>query len=140
MSETASQIISNYRRVRSVFWQDPPKVVNVAPPEPPKRDIIDLASYPYTIDDHDEIMPRRGRAIVAEVAHRHGVTMTDIVSHRRDARSSLARHIAMWRMHRETPLTMPQIGRILGGRDHTTILHGIRKIDRLIAEGKVVAR
>lgn len=141
--ETASDVIANYRRVRSVFWEHTPNVVNIAPaepPAPPKRDIIDLSSITYTLDDYDEIMPRRGHAIAAEVAHRHGVTMADMVSHRKDKRSCLARHVAMWRMRRETPLTTPQIGRILGGRDHTSVLHGVKRIDQLIADGKVVVR
>jgi hypothetical protein len=67
------------------------------------------------------------RIIVREVCQKHGVPEIDIFSHRRPHNVVLARHEMMYRMRHETPLSLPQIGKRLGGRDHTTVLHGIRK-------------
>lgn len=67
------------------------------------------------------------KAIAKEVADKHGVRVADILSPRRDAPTVRARHEAMWRCRNETTYSLPQIGKFLGNRDHTTVLHGIRK-------------
>lgn len=41
--------------------------------------------------------------------------------------------MAMWLARQATAASLPVIGRVLGGRDHTTVLHGVRTMDRLIA-------
>jgi len=43
---------------------------------------------------------------------------------------ALARHIAAYLLRRELELPLQQVGQILGGRDHTTIMHAEEKIDR----------
>ena len=68
------------------------------------------------------------------VAREFGVTRNDVISHRRDAQSATARQVGMWLCRNLLPLSLPQIGRAFGGKDHTTILHGLRKIDRLREE------
>lgn len=75
------------------------------------------------------------RAILTIVAHVHHVSVNDILSQRRMAEIVRPRQEAMWLARKYTQLSLPQIGRQIGGRDHTTILHAIRKLDRLIAEG-----
>jgi chromosomal replication initiator protein len=42
----------------------------------------------------------------------------------------------MWLLKSMTSLSLPQIGRALGGRDHTTVMHGVRKHEsRMLAAG-----
>lgn len=72
-------------------------------------------------------IPTLAKQIVRQVAQKHGVSVKDVYSVRRDRPSVAARHEAMYRLREETTLSLPQIGRLLGGRDHTTVLHGIRK-------------
>lgn len=48
----------------------------------------------------------------------------ELYSSRRQRRLSLARHFVMYWACRLTTLSLPQIGRLMGGRDHTTIMHG----------------
>ena len=48
---------------------------------------------------------------------------------KRDQRTAQARHITMYLLREETQLSLGAIGRILGGRDHTTVLHGCGKIE-----------
>lgn len=53
-----------------------------------------------------------------------GVTRSELYSKRRQREVTLARHFLMYWACRRTLLSLPQIGRLMGGRDHTTILHG----------------
>ena len=55
-----------------------------------------------------------------------------IIAHRRDNLVVIPRQIAMYLAKELTPHSLPEIGRRFGGRDHSTILYGVRKIARLI--------
>ena len=57
----------------------------------------------------------------------------DLIGPYRDANLVKARHIVMWLARRFTERSLPEIGRALGCRDHTTIMHGCRKVERVIA-------
>jgi chromosomal replication initiation ATPase DnaA len=70
--------------------------------------------------------PLSGRRIATEIARQHGFTFRQMISPRRCQTLALARQHAMWELDRRTSLSLPQIGKLLGGRDHTTVLHGIR--------------
>lgn len=72
-------------------------------------------------------------AIVAEVAKAYGYTSDDIMGRSLDRKLSAARHAAYYEVRMQRPwLSYPQIGRLFGGRDHTTILYGIRKHERKV--------
>lgn len=71
------------------------------------------------------------RAIVAAVCEHCDVSRVDLLSPRRSNSVVRPRQIAMWLARSLTTASLPEIGRRLGGRDHTTILHGVRTIDRL---------
>lgn len=71
------------------------------------------------------------RGIAQIVAQRYGVDFTVLISTRRDLKSMEPRHVAMWLARRLTPCSFPIIGRVFGGRDHTTVLHACARIDRL---------
>ena len=79
--------------------------------------------------------PQLARKLAISVATKHGISFSDLVSHRREKTLVRARHEAMWRLRRNTRLSLPQIAKILGKRDHTTIMHGIRQHEkRLMGE------
>ena len=71
-------------------------------------------------------------AIQAEVAADYGVTLNSLVSEHREAHIVLVRHVAIFLCKVMTRHSLPQIGRRFGRRDHTTVLHAIHKIGRLI--------
>lgn len=71
--------------------------------------------------------PSAWRVIVSEVCQKHGVSYLELCSHRRNHQLVNARHEAAYRLHTETTMSTPQIGKKLGGRDHTTILNSLRK-------------
>jgi chromosomal replication initiator protein len=65
------------------------------------------------------------------VAAHYNVTRADILSARRTANVVRPRQIAMYLSKVLTPRSLPEIGRRFGGRDHTTVLHAVRKIESL---------
>ena len=60
------------------------------------------------------------------------VSRGDILSARRTASVVRPRQIAMYLSKLLTPRSLPEIGRRFGGRDHTTVLHAVRKITGLV--------
>lgn len=61
-----------------------------------------------------------------------GVSVNDVVSARRTKDVVNPRHVAMFLCKELTPYSLPAIGRAFGGRDHTTVLHALRRINRLL--------
>lgn len=72
--------------------------------------------------------------IIRVVANHYGVEVDDILSVRRTGNIIFPRHVAMYLSRKLTPCSLPEIGRRFGGRDHTTVLHAISHIERVIAE------
>jgi chromosomal replication initiator protein len=66
------------------------------------------------------------------VASRYNVSRSDILSERRTAAVVRPRQIAMYLAKVLTLRSLPEIGRRFGGRDHTTVLHAVRKIEQAI--------
>lgn len=64
--------------------------------------------------------------VIDRVARKHGVSKSEILGRERTARISAVRHEAYAAVRDSTGMSYPAIGRIFR-RDHTTILHGIRK-------------
>jgi chromosomal replication initiator protein len=65
------------------------------------------------------------------VASHYSVSRADILSSRRTAVVVKPRQVAMFLAKTLTMRSLPEIGRRFGGRDHTTVLHAVRKIDAL---------
>jgi chromosomal replication initiator protein len=78
--------------------------------------------------------PRRVKIedIQRVVARHYNVSKADLLSSRRTRTIVRPRQIAMYLAKVLTPRSLPEIGRRFGGRDHTTVLHAVRKIEGLI--------
>jgi len=72
--------------------------------------------------------------IVEIVAKYYGVPVGELKGKARDKQVVLPRQIAMYLMREETEAPLLRIGEALGGRDHSTVLHGCEKIEREMAE------
>lgn len=72
------------------------------------------------------------------VATRYNVSRADILSERRTAAVVKPRQIAMFLAKSLTPRSLPEIGRRFGGRDHTTVLHAVRKIEKAIVDDRTL--
>tara|TARA_B100001248_G_scaffold211222_1_gene165463 strand:+ start:160 stop:1557 length:1398 start_codon:yes stop_codon:yes gene_type:complete len=71
--------------------------------------------------------------IQRQVASHYQVRMGDMHSARRSRAVARPRQIAMYLSKQLTQHSLPDIGRRFGGRDHTTVLHAVRKVDELCA-------
>ena len=72
-------------------------------------------------------MRETGASVLAEIAKRHGMTPADLMSLSRRREVSWPRQEAMYEIFVRCPhLSYPAIARLLGGMDHTTVLHGVR--------------
>lgn len=76
-------------------------------------------------NESDDIEPEY---IIAVVAEHFGYTSADLISQKRSKGIVYPRQIAMYLCREMTDLSLHQIGKVLGRRDHTTVLHGAEKI------------
>lgn len=90
------------------------------------RDIL-LVARSERVDAGLPADPEIWTDIVAEVLAKHGVTRAELMSAQRGVHIVACRHEVFYRMSKETTLSLPQIGKRIGGKDHTTVLHGIRR-------------
>lgn len=77
--------------------------------------------------------------IQAETAAYFGVSVNDMISARRTANLVRPRQIAMYLTKSLTLKSLPEIGRHFGGRDHTTVLHAVRKMTWLLPKDAELA-
>jgi chromosomal replication initiator protein len=70
--------------------------------------------------------------IQRKVAEHYNVRLSDMIGPKRVRTIARPRQVAMYIAKRKTTRSLPEIGRRFGGRDHTTIMHGIRKIEELL--------
>ncbi len=87
----------------------------------------------------DLIRPQEPKRIKIEdiqrvVARQYNVSRADLLSSRRTANVVRPRQVAMYLAKTLTLRSLPEIGRRFGGRDHTTVLHAVRKIEGLVAK------
>ncbi len=79
-----------------------------------------------------DLMPSRRELsaddILNTVADFYNLTLDDLRSERRSQRIAFPRQVAMFFLREETGASLPQIGARLGGRDHTTIMHGCERV------------
>jgi len=152
--ESAAALLDHYAQISAKFYPSraprqmikpaAPKAIAkpVEPAEPvePEPLLSDFVAAPVRFACIEELgwERPRWRRILTEVAVKHRIAVVDLTSPRRDRPSVRARHEAMWRMRTETPMSLPDIGRRLGGRDHTTIMHGIAKYQAQIDAGEAV--
>jgi chromosomal replication initiator protein len=73
------------------------------------------------------------------VARQYNVSRSDLLSSRRTANVVRPRQVAMYLAKTLTLRSLPEIGRRFGGRDHTTVLHAVRKIEGLVGNDAALA-
>ena len=83
-----------------------------------------LRSYERTLTIED---------IQRRVAEYYRIRLAELHSAKRTKEIALPRQVAMYLSKQLTSKSLPEIGRQFGGRDHTTILHGVRKIEELMS-------
>lgn len=121
----ANNIKSNIRELEGAFnkiiaFSKLNKVeINLAYAEEALKDVI----YP---DQPKEVTPS---LIIEVVAEHFGVNPDDITSKKRNSEFVLPRQISMYLCRKLTETSLSNIGKYLGKKDHTTVMHGIQKIE-----------
>jgi chromosomal replication initiator protein len=99
-----------------------------------------LVGKPVTLDFTRETLADLLRAhekkltideIQRKVAEHYRLKMTDLLSARRAREVARPRQVAMYLAKKLTPRSLPEIGRRFGGRDHTTVMHAVKRIEEL---------
>lgn len=92
------------------------------------RNLVDVALA--------DLLPQRGdlqpQEVVDLVAHYFNLSAEKLLGRDRSHNVALPRQIAMYLLREEAKVSLPQIGRVLGGRDHTTVMYAIDKISKEI--------
>ena len=96
----------------------------------------DLSGSPLTSDLVEmalaDILPQKQNVppdkILSAIAEREGVDVSDLLGQNRSAKIAVPRQLAMYLLRTYNEISLPQIGEMLGGRDHTTVMYGIKKV------------
>jgi chromosomal replication initiator protein len=91
----------------------------------------------YVDDEPDRLSPER---IIAAVAHSFDVKADALCGRRRTQSIALPRQVTMYLMRQLTALSLVEIGRALGGRDHTTVIYSCERVSNRIKQDSVFAR
>ncbi|MBI4035668.1 chromosomal replication initiator protein DnaA [Candidatus Daviesbacteria bacterium] len=84
------------------------------------------------ISDHKQVL--------SSICAFFDVSLKDLTGPKRQKELVLPRHLTMYLLSEELRLTVEKIGQILGGRDHTTIMHGRDKMKKLVSTDREVQR
>ena len=114
-------------------------VIKEAPPEP---EWIKESDHWPQMWFHNLVFPnyRLPRELINKielikevVAKHYDLTLAELIGGPRSKKFSYPRMVGMYLAKEITDRSLPDIGRRFGGRDHTTVLHGVRKIEGLLA-------
>ena len=109
---------------------------------------VHMMGEPVTLDStrdllRDLLRAQERRVTVEEiqklVADHYNLRLADMLSSRKERAIARPRQVAMYLVKRLTNRSLPEIGRRFGGRDHTTVMHGVRKIEELKAKDPALA-
>lgn len=114
------------------FNMYPPKGWGARAPEPePIYVPPPVKEVWFSFDDPEDKPPPKIADIKRAACTHFQVSITDLMSKRRTKDVVYPRHIAFFLAKSRTLHSLPEIGRRFGGKDHTTVLHGVRKIQHL---------
>jgi hypothetical protein len=134
LSRTSAQL-----KEAASLQADPPALPKV---ELSKREIADLrkrldpATSPARRRQLADLTPGQlvVLAILRAAAEEFGVPLAEILSESRERYVVDARHAAMWALRQHVELSYPDIGQIFNGRDHTTAMNAVRRVEGKVSE------
>ena len=96
--------------------------------------LVAQALAPFAGTSPSTTRPRSDAAAILEAVARHyRVSVADLYGKTREHSIAWARQVAMYLLREETAISLPRIGQHLGGRDHTTIMHGCARVSQSLA-------
>jgi chromosomal replication initiator protein len=76
--------------------------------------------------------------IQRKVSDHYNIRLSDMIGPKRLRSYARPRQVAMYLCKQMTSRSLPEIGRRFGGRDHTTVMHGVRRIEELkVSDGQI---
>ena len=90
--------------------------------------------------DGGELKNLTPRQVVTKICEYFTIKQSDLTGPKRQKELVLPRHLTMYILSEELGMTVEKIGEVLGGRDHTTVMHGRDKIKKLITIDREVQR
>jgi hypothetical protein len=144
-----NDLIEHYRgvhqRLRNAPFKPKPRAVQAMPaerpgvapePEPEPEPPDELAAALAGLDDALTaaiLTPHPCTRIINETCLEYGISREEMIGPGRTKHIVRIRQLAMWRC-RQAGVSLPKIGRYFGGRDHTTVIHAVRKIEATMRE------
>ena len=122
----AKNLRSNVRELEGAlrkvlaFAQFHARAINVDLAREALKDLLSASTAQVTVD-----------LIQKTVADHYKMKVADMFSKRRPSNIAMPRQVAMYLAKEMTQKSLPEIGELFGGRDHTTVLHAVRKITQL---------
>lgn len=108
---------------------------------------ISISGQPMTVESIAPVLTPKEtveesspEAVLQAVVDIFKVSIEDLKGSSRRREISLARQVAMYLMRQHTDLSLPKVGEILGGKDHTTIMYGCEKISQLKSKDSDMAQ
>ena len=107
-----------------------------------------LVGRPVTMETTQEVLQDLLRAndrrisiddIQKQVANHYNIKVSDMHSARRSRSVARPRQVAMYLSKKLTSKSLPEIGRKFGGKDHTTVMHAVKRIEELMASDSEIA-
>jgi chromosomal replication initiator protein len=91
---------------------------------------LEMVKNFFGIKNNNQTKKINHRRILSVVSKTFNIKTGDLCGKTRKKQITQARHVAAYLLRRELDMSLQQVGRVLGGRDHTTIMHAEEKIDR----------
>jgi Bacterial dnaA protein helix-turn-helix len=138
-----------HKEVRTYFIPNTPFGTPKIKPVPPRVGKIDFMALFYPSMWFYELVncppPSKGKRALSvldiqrAVANHFEISLTEMLADRRTQPLTRIRQMAMYLSKTLTVRSLPEIGRRFGGRDHTTVLHAVSRVERFIAEDEAFA-
>jgi chromosomal replication initiator protein len=97
----------------------------------------DLVSSVLSLNKDEKLNSFHPDEIIKNVCYFYKVKSTQLKSPKRDAFLVRPRQVAMFLLKKELGLTFVEIGNLLGGRDHTTIMYGVEKVENMLEKSLI---
>jgi chromosomal replication initiator protein len=97
----------------------------------------DIVSRILSINKGEKLNSFHPDEIIKNVCYFYKIKNTQLKSAKRDAFLVRPRQVAMFLLKKELGLTFVEIGNLLGGRDHTTIMHGVDKVENMLKNSEI---
>lgn len=108
--------------------------------EPQSRSAPKIATTIRHFNGLHDVIYRNPDHVYSVIGRHFGVDKVDLLSERRNVCLVKARHWGMYLMKTQWGMSYPYIGRLFGDRDHTTIIHGVRKVMEELAASEDARR